>query len=106
METTDCSIFSGANSDVCASVDLFWAPLEVGSDACSFLAEFILAASPVAGGWNVVAVGPLVVLGPGDGPVRGPTDKLLSRKLRGVSVWKISQVSEAAPGFLERSDAS
>lgn len=128
METMVCSIFSGAKSDVCASVDLLWAPLtlEIGADTCSFMAEFIPAsgavvvlavvAGSVVGGWNVVAVfemGPPVVAGPaetmsGDGVslVRGPRANLLSGKVRGISVWKISQVSEAEPGFLEIGDAS
>ena len=44
--------------------------------------------------------------GDGVSPARGPRATLLSGKLRGMSVWKVSQVSEAEPGFLERGDAS
>lgn len=44
--------------------------------------------------------------GDGVSPVRGPRAKLLSGKVRGMSVWMVSQVSEAESGFLEIGDAS
>lgn len=129
MDTMVCSAFSGAKSDVCASVDLLRAPvnLETGAVICSLEAEIIpvsgaavvvavVVVGSVVGGWKVVAVletGLIVVVGPpetmaGDGasPVRGPRANLLSGKVRGMSVWKVSQVSEAEPGFLEIGDAS
>lgn len=129
MDTMVCSIFSGAKSDVCASTDLFCAPvnLEIGADICSFVAKIIpvsgavvvlavVVVGSVVGGWMVVAVlktGIVVVVGPGEtmadggvSPVRGPRANPLSGKVRGMSVWKVSQVSEAEPGFLEIGDAS
>lgn len=81
MVTMVCNIFSGAKSDVCASVDLLWAPLplEIGADPFAFLVEFIpvsgavvvlvVVVGSVVGGWNVVAVfeiGLLVVVGPAE----------------------------------------
>lgn len=126
MDTMVCSIFSGAKSDVCASVDLLRAPvnLEIGAVTCSFLAEFIprsgaaaaVVVGSVLGGWKAVAVleiGLEAVVGPaetmaGDGvsPARGPRATLLPGRVRGMSVWKVSQVSGAEPGFLEIGDAS
>lgn len=43
MDTMVCSIFSGVKSDVCASVDLLRAPvdLELGAVICSLVAEII-----------------------------------------------------------------
>ena len=81
MDTMVCSIFSGAKSDVCASVDLLRVNLELGADICSFVAEIIpvseavvvlvvvvVVVGAVVGGWKVVAVletGPaVVVVGP------------------------------------------
>lgn len=77
----------------------------------------VVVVGSVVGGWKVVAVLEIglavVVVGPeetmaGDGvsPFRGPRANLLSGKLRGMSVWKVSQVSEAEPGFLGIGDAS
>lgn len=134
MDTMVCSIFSGAKSDVCASTDLLRAPvsLEIGADICSFVAEMtpvsgasvvlvvvvvVVVVGSVVGGWMVVAVLKtgiaVVVVGPaetmadgGVSSVRGPRANLLSGKVRGMSVWKVSQVSEAEPGFLEIGDAS
>lgn len=122
MDTMVCSIFSGANSDACASVDLLWVPLSRETGTCSLLAAFIpvsgalvevlvVLVGSVSGGWNVVAVsdtGLPEVIGPGDGvsPVRSPRATPLSGKVRGMSVWKFSQVSEAELGFLEIGDAS
>lgn len=128
IDTMVCSIFSGAKSDVCASADLLRVPvnLEVGADICSFVSEItpvsgavvvlvVAVVGSVVGGWKVVAVLEigLIVFGPaetiaGDGvsPVRGPRANLLSGKVRGMSVWKVSQVSGAEPGFLEIGDAS
>lgn len=72
----------------------------------------------VVGGWKVVAVleiGLVVVVvvrpaetiaGAGVSPAKGPRENLLSGKVRGMSVWKVPQVSEAEPGFLEIGDAS
>lgn len=126
MDTMVCSIFSGAKSDVCASTDLLRAPdsLEIGADICSFVAEMtpvsgalvvlvVVVVGSVVGGWMVVAVLKtgivVVVVGPaetmadgGVSSVRGPRANLLSGKVRGMSVWKVSQV----PGFLEIGDAS
>lgn len=127
MDTMVCSIFSGANSDACASVDLLCVPLSRETGTCSLLAAFIpvsgalvevlvVLVGSVIGGWNVVAVsdtGLPEVIGPaetkpGDGvsPVRSPRATPLSGKVRGMSVWKFSQVSEAELGFLEIGDAS
>ena len=45
-------------------------------------------------------VGPVETMaGDGVSPARGP-------KVGGMSVWKVCQVSEAEPGFLEIGDAS
>ncbi len=55
----------------------------------------------------VVVVGPAETMADGGvSSVRGPRANLLSGKVRGMSVWKVSQVSEAEPGFLEIGDAS
>lgn len=115
IETIVCSIFSGVKSDVCASVDRLRVPvnLATGAAICSLVAEIIpvswVVVVVVAGGWKVVAVletGLVVVLGPdetmpgaGESPARGPGE-------RGMSVWKVSQVSEAERSFLEIGDAS
>lgn len=130
MDTMVCSIFSGAKRDVCASVDLLRAlvNLKIGAVICSLMAEIIpvsvlvvvvvvvVVVGSVVGGWKVVAsleTGLVVVVVPaetmaedGVGLVRGPRANLLSGKVLGMSVWKISQVSEAEPGFLEIGDAS
>lgn len=120
METMVCSIFSGVKSDVCASVDRLRAPvnLETGAVVCSLVSEIIpvsgvavvvvvvvLVIGSAAGGWEVVAgletgLDPGETM-PGDGesPAGGPTG-------RGISVWKVSQGSEAEPSFLEIGDAS
>ncbi len=54
-----------------------------------------------------MAVGPAETMA-GDGvrSARGPRAKLLSGKGRSGSLWRVSQVSEAEPGFLEIGDAS
>lgn len=126
MDTMVCSIFSGAKSEVCASVDRLRAPLdlEICGDICSFVADFIpvsgaavvVVVGSVVGGWKVVSVSELglaevirpaeTMAGDGVSPVRGPRAKLLSGKVRGMSVWMVSQVSEAESGFLEIGDAS
>lgn len=133
MDTMVCSIFSGANRDVCASVDLLRAPvnLKTGAVICSLVsvinpvsteavvvvvAAVVVVVGSVVGGWKVVAVletGLVVAAGPGEtmaghgvSPVKGPGTDLLSAEERGMSVWKIPQVSEAEPGFLEIGDAS
>lgn len=121
MDTMVCSIFSGAKSDVCASMDRLraLANLEIGAVICCLVAEMIsvvVVVASVVGGWKVVAIlemGLVAVDGPGktmagDGmsAVRGPRARSLSGKERGMSVWKVSQVSEAEPGFLEIGDAS
>lgn len=55
----------------------------------------------------VVVIGPAETMaGDGVSPVRGPRAKLLSGKVRGMLVWKVSQVSEAESDFLEIGDAS
>lgn len=55
----------------------------------------------------VVVVGPAeTIAGCGLRPARGPSARLLSGTERGMSVKKVSQVSEAEPGFLEIGDAS
>lgn len=102
------------------------ATLKIGAVICSVVAEInpvsvavivvVVVVGSVVGGWKVVAVletGLAVAVGPaetmaGDGvrPVRGPKANLLSGKVRGMSVRKIPQVSEAEPGFLEIGDAS
>lgn len=136
IDTMVCSAFSGPKSDVCASVDLLRAPVNLytGSVICSLVAEMIpvrgeevevvvvvvvVVVGSVVGGWKVVAVleiGLLVVVvvvrpvetmaGDRVSPSKGPRASLFSGKVRGMSVWKVSQVSEAEPGFLERGDAS
>lgn len=128
MDTMVCSIFSGAKSDVCASMDLLRAllNLETGAVICSLLAEMIpvsgavvvvvVVVGSVVRGWKVVAffgIGLVVVVGPaettpGDGvsPAKGPGANVPSGKLRGKSVRKVSPVSEAEPGFPEIGDAS
>ncbi len=127
MDTMVCSVFSGAKSEVCASVDRLRAPvnLEICAVICSLIIPVsgavvvvvvVVVVGSVVGGWKVVAVletGLIVVVGPGEtkagdgvSPVRGPRANLLSGKVRGMSVWKVSQVSEAEPGFLEIGDAS
>lgn len=58
-------------------------------------------------GLVVVAAGPAeTIAGHGVSPVKGPGANFLSGEGRGMSVWKIPQVSEAEPGFLEIGDAS
>lgn len=123
MDTMVCSIFSGAKSDVCASMDRLRAPvnLEIGAVVCSLTAGAILVVVAVVagftvGGWKVVAIletGLVAVEGPGEtmadddvSAVTGPRAGPLSGKVRGTSVRKVSQVSEAEPGFLEIGDAS
>lgn len=68
IDTKVCSAFSGAKSDVCASVDLLRAPvnLEIGGVICSLEAEMtpvreavvvvVVVVGSVVGGWKVVAV--------------------------------------------------
>lgn len=80
------------------------------------LVAVVVVVGSVVGGWRVVAVseiGLLVVVeeaGPAEttavSPARGPRVNVLSGKVGGMSVWKVSQVSEAEPGFLEIGDAS
>lgn len=120
MDTMVCSIFSGAKSDVCASMDRLCVPvnLDTGPVICSLIAEMIrvvveVVVGSVVGGWKVVAMGLEAVDGPGEttagdgvSAVRGPRAGSLPGKVRGISVWKVSQVSEAEPGFLEIGDAS
>lgn len=121
MDTMVCSIFSGAKSDVCASMDRLRVPvnLELGAVICSLTAETILVVVAVVsgstvGGWKVVAIletglveGPAETMAGDDGSaVTGPRAGPLSDKVRGISVRKVSQVSEAEPGFLEIGDAS
>ena len=59
MDTMVCSVFSGAKSEVCASVDRLRAllDLEICGDICSFVADFI----PVSGAAVVVVVVVVVV---------------------------------------------
>lgn len=75
----------------------------------------VVAVGSAAGGWRVVAVSEsgLVVVeeaGPAEttavSPARGPRVNELSGKVGGMSVWRVSQASEAEPGFLEIGDAS
>lgn len=80
------------------------------------VAVVVVVIGSVVGGSRVVAVSEIRLLvvveeaGPaettGVSPARGPRVNVLSSKVGGMSVWKVSQVSEAEPGFLELGDAS
>lgn len=63
MDTMVCSIFSGANRDVCASVDLLRAPVNLKTDAviCSLVAVIIPVSTAAAAAVVVVVV--MVVVG-------------------------------------------
>lgn len=123
MDTMVCSIFSGAKSDVWASMDRLRAPdnLEMGANICSLSDGAILAVDAVVAGstvegWKAVAIletGLVAVVGPGEtmagddvSAVTGPRKGPLPCSVRGISVRKVSQVSEAEPGFREIGDAS
>lgn len=96
--------------------------LEICAVICSLVADIIpesgvvVVAGSVVAGCKVVAVlerGLVVVVGPGEtttgggvSPARGPGVSLLPGEVRGMSVRRVSQVSEAEPGFREIGDAS
>lgn len=76
----------------------------------------VAVAGSVVGGWKgavlfemglVAAARPgETMAGDGMSAIRGPRARSLPGKERGMSVWKVCQVSEAEPGFLEIGDAS
>lgn len=64
MDTMVCSIFSGANRDVCASVDLLRAPvnLKIGPVICSLVAVIIPVSTAAAAEVVVVVVVVMMVV--------------------------------------------
>lgn len=88
--------------------------LEIGADTCSCVEGFTLTSGAVALLLLLESlVSDIARLGPLESisddvvsPVKGPGVNRLPVKDREVSVWKICQVSEAEPRFLEKDDTS